>query len=155
MFETHRVYRGQAFCPVVRIGPPNPSPASECWRPPGPRGETHSLGGEGGGRTQFIRRDRHSATLPMYTIIPLRLRLIVFTANRISLYEWRPIFICWSCDYVATTPSTHPPSPLPQLKNSSNPLSPPPQLKKLVCKTYFFSLFVLLLYVRRLVALPY
>ncbi len=42
----------QAFvhCPVVRIGSPHPSPVNECCLPPlGPRGETHTLAGEGRG----------------------------------------------------------------------------------------------------------
>ncbi len=37
----------QAFCPVVRIGSPHPSLASECYSPPfRSRGGTHSFAGE-------------------------------------------------------------------------------------------------------------
>ncbi len=49
-YKTTEYTEYQAFCPVVRIGSPpqTPSPASVWCSPPlGPRGETHSLGGEG------------------------------------------------------------------------------------------------------------
>jgi hypothetical protein len=62
----------QSFLPIVRLGPPPPSPASEYSPPFGSKG-----GGalacrvrEGGG-IQFRRRDRHSGTLCSYTKIPL------------------------------------------------------------------------------------
>jgi hypothetical protein len=54
----------QHFCPVIRIGPPTPSSASECCSPPlSPRGETHLLVGEGVGRPNS---NEGSDTLVLY-----------------------------------------------------------------------------------------
>jgi hypothetical protein len=44
--------------------PPPPHPQVSVAPPFGPRGRgTYSLGGEGVGGSQFVRRDRHSGTL--------------------------------------------------------------------------------------------
>ncbi len=109
----------QAFCPVVRIGSPTPSPQVSVAAPPGP-------GGEGlGGPNSYEGTDTLVLYICTYSIIPLRLRLFVFTANRLCVNEDQSLF--------AT------------VVTSSTP--PPPHLKKLVCYTYFCSLFFLLLYV--------
>jgi hypothetical protein len=48
--ESTKYTECQSFSPVVRIGSPAPSPASECCPPTfGSKGGAHSLGGEGAG----------------------------------------------------------------------------------------------------------
>ncbi len=60
----------QAFFPIVRIGSPPQSQVSVAPPPFGSKGrDTLACGGGGGGGTQFRRRDRHSGTLCIFTII--------------------------------------------------------------------------------------
>jgi hypothetical protein len=69
----HRVYRVPGFLTVVRTGSPIPSPASECCPSPlGPRGETHSLAGDGMEVTNSDEGTDLTLLYFMYTLIPLR-----------------------------------------------------------------------------------
>jgi hypothetical protein len=79
----------QAFWPVVRIGSPTPSPASECCS----KGETHPLaGGWGGGwGSQFRRRDRHSATLYVYYTV---VRVLGLFSSRPNWDSFAPSTTC-------------------------------------------------------------
>jgi hypothetical protein len=47
--QSHICLEYHSVCPLVRIGTPTPSPASECVPPPEPKGGggTHSTAGEG------------------------------------------------------------------------------------------------------------
>ncbi len=49
-----------SFCPFVGIGPPTPSPPSECVHPPWTKGGggTHSPAGKGVGKSQFRRLEK-------------------------------------------------------------------------------------------------
>jgi hypothetical protein len=65
--HSHRVSECQSFWPVVWIGSLTPSTASECVLPQDPRvGDTHSLGGKGGGANSDEEKD----SLVLYFLIP-------------------------------------------------------------------------------------
>ncbi len=72
----------KSFCPFVRIGSPNPSPASECVPSIhlGPRGP-HSLVWEGVG-DQIPTEDPDTLWYSMYIIIPLRYNMYKFLEPR-------------------------------------------------------------------------
>jgi hypothetical protein len=87
----HRVERVLGFFSSRQEwDPPTPSPAGECIPSAcGSRGGTHSLAGEGVGKPQFGREDRHCVTLGIYVLcgvyVPYRRTLISVKMRRICI----------------------------------------------------------------------
>ncbi len=74
--------------PSSELGPPTPSPASECAPPPGTKGGAHSPAGEGVGESQFQRLEKRLSTLSTLWVRPSTTLLVFLRTNLIVLVRF-------------------------------------------------------------------